>query len=599
MRKSTLLLLLAIMMLISNTVQPLASEQGVAARRVNIPYSSGEVDWAQTAIFWFGENKQGVPSKNYIDVRMAYTAEALRVRTTVVDYYLWYKENPIATDDLTQYDAVEIYLDTSFDRAATPQTDDYIFLVGARHWPTENAPQYHRQARGTGAGWNTAWTGDWTDSEAMQWWCNPGPNSNTCGIDYGWTAFFTIPWETLGLSGPPAEGTVWGLGAQLYDRDDLPPAGYVAPEHWPETLLTGNPATWGELHFGYADYEPPDVVPEGTTMIRAASPEDNTVEDAWMGGGGTCSGGHEGGSEDNHGDSTNLFVGTETAPTHFPCFNKSYLRFSLDAIPAGKEIVSATLTLHHWGNAGNPGQAQLSWVHLFSISDVLWDEMAIHWNNAPLAQENIDVTLIDPDLPIADWPGNPYYWDATQAVAEAYATGQPVNLAIYSSDTAQHSSRYLVSSETGDWNVEGRPALTVVWGQEAPLKKSAQTAPAPPDTLLSLGGAITYTLRVLGSDQALTMTDVLPARISHPLTYTASYGSIAYDTGARELTWTGAPSAGQVVTITYPVTVTQGGTYTIVNTAHLAMADGGTSTASSTVIVEPWQAFLPSVFRQR
>jgi len=334
-------------------------------------------------------------------------------------------------------------------------------------------------------------------------------------------------------------------------------------------------------------------------MIRAASPEDNTVEDAWMGGGGTCSGGHEGGSEDNHGDSTNLFVGTETAPTHFPCFNKSYLRFSLDAIPAGKEIVSATLTLHHWGNAGNPGQAQLSWVHLFSISDVLWDEMAIHWNNAPLAQENIDVTLIDPDLPIADWPGNPYYWDATQAVAEAYATGQPVNLAIYSSDTAQHSSRYLVSSETGDWNVEGRPALTVVWGQEAPLKKSAQTAPAPPDTLLSLGGAITYTLRVLGSDQALTMTDVLPARISHPLTYTASYGSIAYDTGARELTWTGAPSAGQVVTITYPVTVTQGGTYTIVNTAHLAMADGGTSTASSTVIVEPWQAFLPSVFRQR
>jgi len=53
-------------------------------------------------------------------------------------------------------------------------------------------------------------------------------------------------------------------------------------------------------------------------MIRAASPTDNTVEDAWMGGGGTCGGGHEGGSEVNHGDDTGLFVGTETAPSTNP-----------------------------------------------------------------------------------------------------------------------------------------------------------------------------------------------------------------------------------------------------------------------------------------
>ena len=138
-------------------------------RRVNAPYFSTGVTWAETAIFWFGENKQRVPSRNYTDVRVAYTADALRIRTTVVDYYIWYKDLPDSTDDLTEYDAIAIYLDTSFDRAATPQTDDYTMLVGAHHWPSDNATLYHRQARGDGSGWDTTWSGDWTDYESLQW----------------------------------------------------------------------------------------------------------------------------------------------------------------------------------------------------------------------------------------------------------------------------------------------------------------------------------------------------------------------------------------------------------------------------------------------
>ena len=595
MRKLISVFLLAALTLSSHVAQPITWAQGGSTRRVNIPFFTGEVTWAQTAIFWFGRNEQGVPSSNYTDVRVAYTTEELQIHFTVVDYYLWYKESATTTDDLTLYDAIAIYLDTDLDRESIPQTDDYFFLSGARHWPNENAPKYHRQARGTGTSWDIAWSGEWTDYVAMQW-SDDGPNDNEGNIDYGWMTFFYIPWETLGLDAPPPEGTVWGLGALLYDRDDQPPAGYVSPEHWPETFDTDDPSTWGELHFGYADYERPDIGSEGTTTIRAVSPEDNTVEDAWMGGGGTCSGGHEGGSEINHGDSTNLFVGSETAPTHFPCFNKSFLRFSLNAIPPGKEIISATLTLHHWGNAGEPGQAQLSWVHLFTVRDS-WDEMSIHWNNAPLAQENTDVIWIDPNLPSSGWPGNPYHWDATQAVAEAYAIDQPVNLAIYSSDTAQHSSRYLVSSETGDWNEEGRPTLTVVWGQEPQLDKSAQALPA--DTRLSLGDTITYTLQVLGSGQALTTTDVLPAGISHPLTYVSTDGSVDYEPSARRLTWIGAPAVSQVVTITYPVTVTQSGTYAIINTAYLTAVNGSTSTASYTVIVESYQMFLPYLLKQK
>jgi hypothetical protein len=571
----------------------------VSVRRVNAPYSAGDVDWAQTAIFWFGQNEHysHVPGRNYTDVRIAYTDQALRVRFTVVDYYLWYQENATLAHDLTQYDAAVVYLDTGFDRSATPQTDDYWFLVGARHWPNENAPAYHRQARGAGAGWDTSWSGEWTDNESMQWWCNPGPNSNECGIDFGWTAILTIPWSTLGLSGPPDEGTLWGLGVQLYDRDDSAASGLADPEHWPQTFGVSNPASWAELHFGYADFEPPAAVPEGTTVIRASSPTDNAVEDAWMGGGGTCSGGHEGGSEVNHGDSSDLFVGTETAPTHFPCFSKSYLRFSLDSLPPGKTVLSASLTLHLQGNAGDPGQAQPSWVHLFTVSDP-WDEMTIHWNNAPLAQENVAASWVYPVTSFPGWPGIPYHWDATQAVAEAYAESRPLSLALYSADVAQHSSKYLVSSETGDWNAAARPTLNVVWGQRAVLSKSAQTRPAPAEELLGLGGVITYTVQVIGSGQALTMTDALPAQVGVPLTQMATFGSVAYEAASHTLSWTGTPAAGQVVTVTYPVMVIQGGTYALLNTAHMTTAGGSDFSSSATVFVEPRQGFLPLALKE-
>ena len=60
--------------------------------------------------------------------------------------------------------------------------------------------------------------------------------------------------------------------------------------------------------------------------------------------------------------------------------------------------------------------------------------------------------------------GVPIEWDATQAVVEAYATGKAANVALYSADTAYHSGKYFVSSDTGDWNADGRPTLTVVWG---------------------------------------------------------------------------------------------------------------------------------------
>ena len=60
-------------------------------------------------------------------------------------------------------------------------------------------------------------------------------------------------------------------------------------------------------------------------------------------------------------------------------------------------------------------------------------------------------------------PAMPRAWDVSYAVAQDYARGEPLRLILYSADSDYHSSKYFVSSDTGDWNVESRPRLDVWW----------------------------------------------------------------------------------------------------------------------------------------
>ena len=43
-----------------------------------------------------------------------------------------------------------------------------------------------------------------------------------------WVVEYIIPFESLGLSGPPPEGTEWRLGLEVHDRDDF--AGTPIPD---------------------------------------------------------------------------------------------------------------------------------------------------------------------------------------------------------------------------------------------------------------------------------------------------------------------------------------------------------------------------------
>jgi uncharacterized repeat protein (TIGR01451 family) len=308
-----------------------------------------------------------------------------------------------------------------------------------------------------------------------------------------------------------------------------------------------------------------------------------------VGGGGACSGGHEGDpNHDNHGGDTNLFVANQSLIADFPCFSKSFLRFHLDSIPQGKIIISATLSIHQWSNA-RWEEAQPSLIWLLAV-DENWEEYTLTWNNAPLARENLTATWVNVITPDNNpgWPGVRYDWDATKAVAEAYAAGRPLNIALYTADTHFHSSKYFTSSETDDWNVEGRPTLTVQWGTAGPeLSKSVHPVTA------ETGDVVTYTLSLTGADTEVYLTDSLPSGITY---YPGSLtGDANYDAGSNAVRWGGWLDTTQSISFTYRVTVTVPTPEAIVNTAVLTDGIHADAASSATIIANPYSNYLPLV----
>jgi hypothetical protein len=201
------------------------------------------------------------------------------------------------------------------------------------------------------------------------------------------------------------------------------------------------------------------------------------VTDAMVGGGATCAEGlnffNQWGSY-NHAHSTTLVVQNQGDVADWPCFSKFYLDFPLSALPAGKTVVSATLTLSHFGGS-DPSQALPSLVQVFTVGEA-WNESTIAWNTAPLAVENVAQSRVEVVGP--PWPDTARTWNVSWAVTQAYVGGQPVlRLAVYDADGAQHSGKHFRSSDSDDWNGTVRPTLDVV------LANSSSSTPAPPTNL--------------------------------------------------------------------------------------------------------------------
>ncbi len=399
----------AFLVVILSAAQVALAQTPSPLRRVNVPDLTGQP--FAPAIFWLG--RVGM-NTNYADVRAWYYAPYLRVVVHMTDRVLWYDPSG-NTSQLASWDAVSLFIDIGGNAGAAPRSTSYRFM--------KQLESAQRADRGDGIQWTSSPLGFSTASS----WRGNYPNDDVW--DMGWVAEFQIPFSSLGLSGPPPTGTVWGLGLVVHDRDDL--AGTPIPDQlWPESLNANRPDSWGQLRFGLPIHTPQTQVVAGTTVVRQGL-NGAAVPDAAVGGHTICGDPMNAWTEwgnANYAGFEQFNIQNQWDIADFMCFSKYFVTFPLTAVPPGKVIVSARVTLSLFGNSGyNPGDAMPSAIHTLTVS-ADWNENAITWNNAPYAEQNTSVTWVHPVD--ADHHAGPYAWDVSYALAEAYHLGRPLQLCL-------------------------------------------------------------------------------------------------------------------------------------------------------------------------
>lgn len=430
-------------------------------RTIHAPYlPSGHVSgerFGEMAIFWIG---RVTASENYADVRVGYNDQALFIHASVFDRLVWYDVKPDPAK-LTNFDAVTVLLNTGDLKAGKLSAQQARFVSAMSWW--EDHSQYQ-----------AAYTGGkkWTPAPDLYFESSAGyagGQFNNGGENRGWAMSFVIPFSSLGLSGKPADGTTWGLSVIVHDRDKKPPAS-TSTKTWPEKASSSKPATWGRLVFGTPAYTPPASTGGGTTVVRHKL-DGQKVVDAGVGGniGHLCDASaiwSKWGSYRFSGK-PDVIIQNQSNLHDWPCFAKYYVTFPLSKVPKGKVIKSATLVMHLFGGS-DWTQAKPSLIQVSTVNKD-WKESTLTWNNAPLALENVAQTWVNPvdhAIQPGEWPGWRYEWDVSAAAAEAYAAGAPLRLALYEADSDYHSGKIFTTSDTEDWNAEGRPTLIIEWGDK-------------------------------------------------------------------------------------------------------------------------------------
>jgi hypothetical protein len=442
--------------LLYNVYLPLVFSPWQPVRRVNVPQFENSIQFEQTSILWFGKvNSQD----NYTDVRMGYNSNEFYIHVAIADRLLWYDLSPSA-GDLTKWDAVSIYLNLDGNTSDSPGPRSYLFNGQLNWW--EPRADFQAAYRWSGSNWAPVSLPFTTTTD---WKGYPQPNDSQ--DDRGWWIQFDIPFASLGLSGPPPQGAVWGLAFVTHDRDDS--AGTLIPDKvWPEEMRTGSPKTWGQLHFGLPHYSPPAGVTPGQTYTIRHKLNGANVVDGMVGGSSICGEGLDFWTEwgqKNYAGAEQVNVQNEYDISDWPCFSKFYITFPLNSLPANQTVISATLALYSVGNAGGGqwGPPSDSFIQILTVNED-WDKSTLTWNNAPLAYENMGGSWVLPIVEWPGWPGVPRYWDLSNVVNQAYTTGKPLRLVLYSADGNYNTGRYFSSSDVGDWNAIGRPTLKVVLG---------------------------------------------------------------------------------------------------------------------------------------
>jgi hypothetical protein len=431
-------------------VQGNSSYSGRSSQRINVPYFMDQIQFDETAIFWFGEVNL---TENYSDARVGYTSDELFIHVAIFDRSLWYDET-IPVESLESWDAVSLYLDINGNIANDLSINTYRFV--SQLSSRVDRMDYQSAYQGNGAGWEKT---NIPFSTEVGYRGSP----NDSDRDSGWRLTYRIPFSSFGLEAPPSEGKLWGLGLIVHDRDDAISTP-IERQEWPSGIDGKRSATWGEMSFGLSAQLNPRIQSETSTTIRHGL-NGAVVEDGEVGGHTNCGKNLDRFSEwgnENYAHVDRINIQNQFDVADYPCYSKFFITFPLDGIPLGKSIISATLTLYQFGNAGGDewGEAPASLIQVFLVEDE-WLENSLTWNSAPQSIENVSRSWVPwiPEYPGAK--GIPRTWEVTEAVLEAYSTGEPLKMALYSADSARHSGKYFWSS---DYDIEGsRPSLKVTW----------------------------------------------------------------------------------------------------------------------------------------
>jgi len=451
--------------LLWHTSKPTAHAASPVIRRINIPYFTTDVPFNQTAIFWFGYVDG---SNNYIDVRMGYNNSEVYVDLHIIDQYVWYDTNAQAPD-LTHFDTATLDLRTANNGSKAPDKYSYKFVAQVDH--NQVRTHYQKAYNGNGSTWvaaNIPFT-------TVSGWRGHGLNGLP---DSGWTMTYHLPFASLGFSTHPTQGTVWQLGIKVHNQDDAQKTP-MPQKWWPESFNDLNPSSWGELAFGLPTYQPPKTLNKTTYTVRNKL-NNQVVTDGMVGGALGC--GNKGLNRwsqlggKSYPAAKQINIQNEWDISDWNCFSKFYITFPLSSLPTGKGVIAAKVTLYEYSNAGKPGLPNPSLIQVATVNED-WNPQTLSWNNAPLVKENISRTVVNTVTGKKSWPGVPYTWDVSKAVADAYASGQPLRLVFYSSDSAYSTGKYFSSSYVADWNATARPTLQATLGD--PSLSHASSPPAP------------------------------------------------------------------------------------------------------------------------
>jgi hypothetical protein len=420
---------------------------------LNIPnFENSAINFHQAAVSWFGQVRG---NENYADVRIGYNSQAISVRVSVFDRYLWYDETP-DINKLTDWDAVTLYLDINGNGGNKLGPTMFQFTRQLQWWDDHQNRQVAYQ--GSASGWEQVPI----NFSTSYGWRGNAPNDAV--EDRGYLITFQIPFSSLGYTNAPPLGTQWGASITLHDRDDAG-GSTISKKYWVEGFDDSRSHTWGQLSFGLPKFTPPPVSnPQTYTISNGLNAAQ--VTDGVVGGNTQCGQGLDYWTEwGDHAYPHVMYMNVQNQGNidDWPCFSKFYITFPLDSLPTGKKIISATLTLHQAGQAtgfqNDPPEALNSLIQV-SVINQSWDENSLSWNSAPLPIENVSQSWVG-FITQAEL-GKASDWDLSSALSSAYLLGQPLRLVLYSADSYGPNGKYFYSSDES-WEIM-RPSITVELG---------------------------------------------------------------------------------------------------------------------------------------